>query len=70
MRIDLRKFFEAYEGTPHQLAAIDQLADSIPDELLDKFSDWVVCFEVDGEVQPLIEYSAKGYRMKEPWMYT
>ena len=54
----------------HQLAAVDQLADSIPDELLDKFSDWVVCFEVDGEVQPLIEYSAKGYRMKEPWMYT
>ena len=50
MRIDLRKFFEAYEGTPHQLAAIDQLADAIPNELLDKFSDWVVCFEVDGEV--------------------
>ena len=43
MRIDLRKFFEAYEGSPHQLAAVDQLADSIPNELLDKFSDWVVC---------------------------
>ena len=39
MRIDLRKFFEAYEGSPHQLAAIDQLADGIPDELLDKCSD-------------------------------
>ena len=70
MRIDLRKFFEAYEGSPHQLAAIDQLADSIPDELLDKFSDWVVCFEVDGEVEPLIEHCHKGYIMKEPWQYT
>ena len=50
MRIDLRKFFEAYEGSPHQLAAVDQLADALPEELLDKFSDWVVCFEVDGEV--------------------
>ena len=25
MRVDLRKFFEAYEGTPHQLAAVDIL---------------------------------------------
>ena len=70
MRIDLRKFFEAYEGTPHQQAAVDQLAGEIPDELLDKFSAWVECFEVDGEVQPLVEYSHKGYIMKEPWMYT
>ena len=70
MRIDLRKFFEAYEGSPHQQAAVDQLADEMPDELLDKFSAWVECFEVDGEVQPLVEYSHKGYIMKEPWMYT
>ena len=70
MKIDLRKFFEAYQGLPHQLAAVDQLSDSISDELLSKFSDWVVCFEEDGEVQPLVEYCHKGYIMKEPWQYT
>ena len=70
MRIDLRKFFEAYEGLPHQLAGVDQLAEALPEELLDKFSDWVVCFEVDGEVEPLVEQTAKGYIMKKPWEYT
>ena len=69
MRIDLRKFFEAYEGSPHQLAGVDQLAEALPEELLDKFSDWVVCFEVDGEVEPLVEQTAKGYIMKKPWEY-
>ena len=70
MRIDLRKFFEAYEGSPHQLAGVDQLAEALPEELLNKFSDWVVCFEVDGEVEPLVEQTAKGYIMKKPWEYT
>ena len=68
MRVDLRKFFEAYEGTPHQLAAVDQLAAEMPQELLDKFSDWVVCFEVDGEVDPLPKHSKhKGYNVNIPW---
>ena len=67
MRIDLRKFFEAYEGSPHQLAAVDQLADEMPQELLDKFHDWVVCFEVDGEVDPLPTQPAKGYNNNVPW---
>ena len=68
MRIDLRKFFEAYEGSPHQLAAIDVLADAMPNELLDKFSEWVECFEVDGEVDPLPEQQRhKGYNVQVPW---
>ena len=67
MRVDLRKFFEAYEGSPHQLAAVDQLADEMPQELLDKFCDWVVCFEVDGEVDPLPRQPAKGYNNNVPW---
>ena len=65
MRVDLRKFFTAYTGTPHQLSAVDQLAQEMPDELLDKFSDWVVCFEVDGEVDPLPVYSHKGYIVRD-----
>ena len=44
MRIDLRKFFEAYEGTPHQLAAIDQLADAIPNDRSGAFIEEVFCF--------------------------
>jgi len=65
MRVELRKFFAAYTGTPHQLSAVDQLANEMPDELLDKFSDWVVCFEVDGEVDPLPNYSHKGYIIRD-----
>ena len=68
MKISLRKFVEAYEGKPHQIAAIEQLADALPEELKSKFSDWVVCFEVDGEVEPLVEATHKGYIMKVPWM--
>ena len=67
MRVSLRKFFAAYKGTAHQMAAIELLADELPDELLDKFSDWVVCFEVDGEVDPLPDYTHKGYKIKVPW---
>ena len=67
MKVDLRKFFEAYEGKPHQLAAVDELAEQMPVELLDKFTDWVVCFEVDGEVDPLpIQQTHKGYTIKVP----
>ena len=69
MRIDLRKFFEAYQGSPHQLAAIDDLAQSMPPELLDKYSDWVVCFEVDGEVDPLPDYTHKGYKIRTDYMW-
>ena len=68
MRVDLRKFFEAYEGTPHQLAAVEILAEEMPSELLDKFCEWVECFEVDGEVDPLpVQQSHKGYTIKIPW---
>ena len=68
MRVDLRKFFEAYEGTPHQLAAVDILAESMPPELLDKFCFWIETFEEDGEVDPLpVQQSHKGYTIKIPW---
>ena len=69
MRVDLRKFFSAYEGTPHQLAAVDQLAEMMPADLLDKECDWVVCFEVDGEVDPYPSYGAKGYKIRTDYMW-
>ena len=66
MKVSLRKFFEAYEGKPHQLAAVNLLQDSLPDEFLDKFNDWITCFEVDGEVDPLPAYTHKGYSIRDP----
>ena len=68
MRVDLRKFFEAYEGLSHQLAAVDMLARELPPELLDKFCEWIECFEEDGEVCPLPECTPhKGYNIDMPW---
>ena len=66
MKITLHKFFEAYQGTPHQLAAVNILQESMPPELLDKFNEWITCFEVDGEVDPLPEYTHKGYSIRNP----
>ncbi len=42
--IELRQLFAEYNGDPHQLAAIDVLAESMPSDLLDKDSDWVVIY--------------------------
>ena len=67
MKVDLRKFFAAYEGSPHQLAAIEMLKQEMPPELLDKFCEWIVCFEVDGEVDPMPADRAKGYNIDVPW---
>ena len=64
--MNLRKFFAAFEGGPHQLAAIEMLADAMPQELLQKHCDWISCFEVDGEVEPETTVCAKGYKIKMP----
>ena len=69
-KINLVRFFRAFANSPHHIAAVNMLQDSLDADLLDKNADWVVCFEVDGEVQPLVEECHKGYIMKEPWQYT
>ncbi len=66
MRVSLLKFFAAYEGKPHQMAAVSMLAESMPEELLNKFCDWITCFEVDGEVDPIPSYTHKGYSIRNP----
>ena len=63
MKVDLRKFFDAYEGTPHQIAGVQMLSEIVPVEMLDKFCDWVICFEQDGEVDPLPPDKHKGYNI-------
>ena len=64
--MSLYKFFAAYRGEPHQLAAVNMLADSMPSELLEKCCDWISCFEVDGEVDPIPSYTHKGYSIRNP----
>ena len=42
--------FEAYTGNPHQLAAIDMLAEAMPDELLYPCAEWLECYQVECEI--------------------
>ena len=51
-KIKLEKFFKAYSGSPHHLAAVRILEDCLPKELLDKESEWVICFEAESEADP------------------
>ena len=52
-KIDLLKFFKSYDGgAAHHIAAVHILAAAMPEELLDKDSEWVVCFEALQETDP------------------
>ena len=65
---DEDRFVSSWGIRRYTVAAIDVLADAMPSELLDKFSEWVECFEVDGEVDPLPEPQRhKGYNVQVPW---
>ena len=41
--LSLRDVFKIYQA-PHQLAALGILEDSLPEELLARDADWIVCF--------------------------
>tara|TARA_R100001082_G_scaffold308_2_gene188 strand:- start:10532 stop:10771 length:240 start_codon:yes stop_codon:yes gene_type:complete len=60
-KIRLLKFFKAFDDSPHHIAAVEQLQCEMPDELLNKFSDWVICFEANKEVDTCEYPAAKGY---------
>ena len=60
--IDLRKFFEAYVGDPHQMAAVDILQSQMPEELLTADAEWVDCFQVE---HAIIDTAPK--RIKKEW---
>ena len=47
--VDLRSLFEEFRGDPHQLAAIDVLAENMPSDLLDRDSDWIVIYRAAPE---------------------
>ena len=51
--LSLLPFFEHYQGTPHQIAAIKELEDAIPDELLARSASWFQTWKVTGKSQRL-----------------
>ena len=53
MGLALLPFFEFYRGTPHQLAAIKELEESVPEELLEEDADWFQAWKESGYDQQI-----------------
>ena len=53
MGLALLPFFEFFRGTPHQLAAIKELEQSVPEELLDEDADWFQAWKESGYDQQI-----------------
>tara|TARA_R100001163_G_C4983776_1_gene138953 strand:- start:34 stop:741 length:708 start_codon:yes stop_codon:yes gene_type:complete len=70
MTLSLLPFFTHFRGAPHQLAAIKELEDSLPEELLKEDAAWFESWKVSGmSHQTSVPYfhqldnkSGKGYR--------
>jgi len=67
--LSLLPFFHWFRGTPHQLAAIKELEESLPQELLDEDAAWVDAWKASGiDQQVYIPYFSQldngreGYR--------
>jgi uncharacterized protein YvpB len=70
MALALQPFFEFFRGTPHQLAAIKELEDSMPANLLQEDSAWFEAWKQSGITQRLavpyfhqLDHGPQGYRM-------
>lgn len=68
----LLPFFQFFRGTPHQLAAVKQLQDSLPQELLDEDAAWFDAWRASGMQQQVfgVPYfrqleSSSGYGERE-----
>jgi len=68
----LLPFFQFFRGTPHQLAAVKQLEDSLPQELLDEDAAWFDAWRASGMQQQIfgVPYfrqleSSSGYGERE-----
>ena len=68
--LSLLPFFHWFRGTPHQLAAVKELEESLPQELLEEDAAWVDAWKASGiDQQVYIPYfsqldnaSGQGYR--------
>jgi len=71
MALALLPFFQWYRNTPHQNAAIKELEDSIPKELLQEDAAWYEAWKASGIAQEVLvpyfhqmdDRSGLGYRM-------
>ena len=67
----LLPFFRYFRGTPHQLAAVKQLEESVPDELLEEDAAWFEAWKASGIDQEVrVPYfsqldNASGYGGRE-----
>ena len=48
-KVKLLKYFKKFTENPHHLAAISMLQDELPDHLLSRDAEWIVCFEAEDE---------------------
>ena len=53
MALSLLPFFNFFRGTPHQLAAVKQLEESLPPNLLDEDAEWFESWKESGIEQQL-----------------
>ena len=53
MAFALLPFFQFFRGTPHQLAAIKELEQSVPEALLDEDADWFQAWKESGYDQQI-----------------
>ena len=53
MALNLLPFFQHFQGTPYQLAAIKQLEEALPAELLTYDAEWFQTWKVSGKAQSL-----------------
>ena len=53
MAFALLPFFQFFRGTPHQLAAIKQLEESVPPGLLEEDADWFQAWKESGYDQQI-----------------
>lgn len=51
--LNLLQFFQHYQGTPYQIAAIKQLEEALPAELLQRDAEWFQTWKVSGKSQNL-----------------
>ena len=69
MALALLPFFEYFRGTPHQAAAVKELEDSMPKELLAEDAAWFESWKTSGIAQKAVvpyvhqlDFRYKGYR--------
>ena len=69
MALALLPFFEFFRGTPHQAAAVKELEDALPQELLAEDAAWFEAWKASGIAQQAVvpyihqlDFKYKGYR--------